>query len=602
MKVKNSVLSADRSQLQMVREMFLRMFRPSLVTSVTLALANIADALVVGNRVGETGLATIGLVTPVYLVYNLLGLGFVSGGAITHSQLTAAENRSRALAHFRMLSALLLGIGTAIAVLGIVFLEALLTGLGAGTDNPALREMCAHYLRPLVTAAPLFFLNFLLYYFVRNDDNPVLAAIGFSVSSILDLVLNIVFVLILDKGVAGAIQATLIAQTVSVCILCTHLFSSRKGILRLKAVLTARDDRREVRRCVRSSIRTGFSSSMSYLFQFLFLLISNHLLISAGMRGKIPGELSVAVLDLVLNCSFVMVSVYQASAEAMSPLAATLAVEHDEPALKYLGRLVSVSALIPGLVLAGILAVFARPVVTVFGLGNPEALDVAVPALRVYLASTPMAGMLTILVSFDQSTCRVRSAALETFLRNAVILLVHTVIIGYFLPQDFWWVFLLSEAGSLIVLLPLHAFIDRKSRRGATPVLSRTITNDNKELGGILSAVEEFCDVHEIPPATAMQLQLAVEELCAVTMLQAFSGKPGEYIRITLTVEKGPRYILHIRNSAPYFNPLDMKMDRARKDMEADIMDSIGVMMVQKKAKSMNYRNYQGYNVLTVEY
>ena len=128
------------------------------------------------------------------------------------------------------------------------------------------------------------------------------------------------------------------------------------------------------------------------------------------------------------------------------------------------------------------------------------------------------------------------------------------------------------------------------------------MTNDNRELGTVLEAVAKFCEEQEIPPGTAVQLQLAVEELCAVTMTHAFSGKPEEYIRVTLAKERGPRYMLHIRNSASYFNPLDMKMEKARDGMTAEVMDSIGVMMVKKKAKNLWYRNYQGYNVMTVEY
>ena len=45
-----------------------------------------------------------------------------------------------------------------------------------------------------------------------------------------------------------------------------------------------------------------------------------------------------------------------------------------------------------------------------------------------------------------------------------------------------------------------------------------------------------------------------------------------------------------------------MKMERVRKDMESEIMDSIGVMMIREKASSISFRNYQGYNVVTVEY
>ena len=84
--------SSGESFRAMPRKMFLRILPPSMISSLTLALANTADALVVGNRVGAAGLATIGLTTPVYLIYSLLGSGFASGGGITHARLTAAAS------------------------------------------------------------------------------------------------------------------------------------------------------------------------------------------------------------------------------------------------------------------------------------------------------------------------------------------------------------------------------------------------------------------------------------------------------------------------------------------------------------------------------
>ena len=181
-------------------------------------------------------------------------------------------------------------------------------------------------------------------------------------------------------------------------------------------------------------------------------------------------------------------------------------------------------------------------------------------------------------------------------------LLTFTLILGLFLPEYFWWVFSLTEGLSLLVTILAHTVFVRRRSEKKIPVISCTMTNDDHELGTVIARLEQFCAAHEVPAGTAVQLQLAVEELCAVTMRQAFSGKPGEYIRITLAVEDGPRYLLHIRNSAPYFNPLDMKMERVRKDMESEIMDSIGVMMIREKASSISFRNYQGYNVVTVEY
>ena len=46
----------------------------------------------------------------------------------------------------------------------------------------------------------------------------------------------------------------------------------------------------------------------------------------------------------------------------------------------------------------------------------------------------------------------------------------------------------------------------------------------------------------------------------------------------------------------------DAEMEKARKDMEASIMDSIGVMMVRRQSKFIYYRNYQGFNTMTVVY
>ena len=596
------VSASGKSFRSMIGTMYLRMFLPSVVSALALSLANVADALVVGNRVGETGLATIGLATPVYLVYSLLGVGYATGGGITHARLTAAEVRDRALCHCRRLSLELLAVGAAIAVLGNVFLDALLTCLGAGAAEPALRQMCAEYVQPLITAAPLFFLSMLLYYFVRSDDNPVLASVGFSVGSVLDLVLNILFVLVLGWGVRGAVYATIIAQAVSAAVLSFHLFAAKKGILRLKALITARAQRSDVTASCGTSRRTGFSSSLSYLFQFLFMLLSNHLLIAAGVRGRIDGAQAVAVFDLVMNCSFVMVAVYQAAAEALSPLAATFSVEHDDPSLRFVLGISALSGLIPGLVLACVLGFLAEPVAVLFGLTGEGVRAMAGYALRVFMLSTPLSGLMLILISFDQSTERVKFAALATFLRTGAVLLPVTLLLGLFCPAAFWWLFPVTEGLSLAVMLLLRTYRFKTGRTETIPVLTRTITNDNRELGSLLEAAQNFCAENNVPAGTSAKLQLAVEELCAVTILQAFSGKPGEYIRVMLAVEPGPRYILHIRNSAPYFNPMDMKMAKVREDMSAELMDSIGVMMVRRQAKDFSFRNYQGYNVITVEY
>ena len=132
------------------------------------------------------------------------------------------------------------------------------------------------------------------------------------------------------------------------------------------------------------------------------------------------------------------------------------------------------------------------------------------------------------------------------------------------------------------------------------PVFTATMDNQNHELSRVLDEVVAFCEEQEIPTKQAILIQLAVEELSVVTMEKAFSGKPDEYIQLTLAREENGDHVIHIRNSAPYFNPLDLRMGKVQKDETEDLMDSVGVMMVRQKVKSLHYRNYEGFNMMTV--
>ena len=51
------------------RQMFLGMLFPAFVSGLALALSDVADAIVVGARVGELGLAAVGIVTPLYMLW-----------------------------------------------------------------------------------------------------------------------------------------------------------------------------------------------------------------------------------------------------------------------------------------------------------------------------------------------------------------------------------------------------------------------------------------------------------------------------------------------------------------------------------------------------
>ena len=588
-----------KKQLWIPKRMFYRVLWPSTISALALAAADIADALVVGSRVGEKGLAAIGIVTPVYMIYNLIGYGFSTGGCVTHGRLTSAGKETEALCHFRRLAVRLLEISVGIAVLGNVLLRPLLSLLGADAGHPELLRLCEEYGRPLLTACPVFMLNFILYDFVRCDDDPGLASTGFTVGCAADLGLNILLVLILGMGVRGSIIATVAAQAISAALMSIHLFRDR-GVLCLRGIVRAVDsDPAATRRSTRRSLNIGFSASVRFIFQTMFLSLGNRLLLRAGDLGIIDGDLYVAVFDVVMNVSYVALALYQASSETMQPLASVFSEEHDRKSLRCTLRLGLTWGMAAGAAVAGLLALFAPSVSAFFGLTDTASRAVSIPAIRIFCLSVLPAGVLIILTGYFQSVGRQGTSRMITLLRGALFLIPAAFVFGWFLPERFWWLFAVCECASLLVTAG-SVLLHRRAQNEQIPVFSAAMDNNNHELGQVLNGLEAYCEARGLSIKKTVLVRLAAEELCLVTMQQAFTGKPDEYIQVTACAETNGDCTLWIRNSAPRFNPFAMETGRLQQNARKELLDSMGVLMVKKQAREMHYRNYEGFNVLMV--
>lgn len=95
---------------------------------------------------------------------------------------------------------------------------------------------------------------------------------------------------------------------------------------------------------------------------------------------------------------------------------------------------------------------------------------------------------------------------------------------------------------------------------------------------------------------------MAVEEMSQAIFTHAQdSGRSGIYIQITLFQSEPGVFDLHIRDNALAFDPFSLRTTKiSEADSEELAMDSMGVLMVKKKAKEFYYRHFQGFNTLLV--
>ena len=572
-------------------KIFYRFFFPTAAASVCLGLANLADSLCVGMVMGESALAAISLVTPIYMVFNVLHLGMAVGGSVTFAQLMGSGKVKQAVNVFRQMLLLALAVSVVLAILGKVFVEPLILLLGADPSQGEVYEMTRSYAVRLLAAAPLFFLNMLFYYFLRCDDGERRASVGLAVSNLLDVGLSFVFVLGFDMGINGAVYSTIVGVGAAVLIYLPHFFK-RANILSLRL---ARPDFKVMFQCY----RTGFSSSSQYIWQFLFFLIINNLLISRH------GESGLAVFNVVLNISYLVVGLFDGAAATIQPLAATFHGERNRQAERDTLRLGLRWGGALGLLLLGAVAFFAPQVSRLFGLSE-DMVGMGTLALRLYCVGGIGVGISMLLSAYWQSIGREYQTMVLTFLRSFAVYLAFAVPLAMGPLTCFWLVYPATEYVSLLIVGLWQMVVNGRKGRAFelddTPIFHRMLQQDTRELSGLLEECEEFCSDQGASMQQTFFVTMAVEEMSqAIFSHSQESGRSGIYIQITLFQSEPGVFDLHIRDNAMAFDPFSLHTNKiSETDSEEMAMDSMGVLMVKKKAKEFYYRHFQGFNTLLV--
>ena len=574
------------------RKIFYRFFFPAVAASVCLGLANLADSLCVGMVMGESALAAISLVSPIYMVFNVLHLGMAVGGSVTFAQLMGSGKVKQAVNVFRQMLLLALMVSVALAILGELFVEPLILLLGADPSQGEVYEMTKSYAVRLLAAAPLFFLNMIFYYFLRCDDGERRASVGLAVSNLLDVGLSFVFVLGFGMGINGAVYSTIVGVGAAVLIYLPHFFR-KANILSLRL---NRPDFKVMFQCY----RTGFSSSSQYIWQFLFFLIINNLLISRH------GESGLAVFNVVLNISYLVVGLFDGVAATIQPLAATFHGERNRQAerdtlrlgLKWGGAL--------GFVLLAAVALFAPQVARLFGLSQ-EMVGMGALALRLYCVGGVGVGASMLLSAYWQAIGKESQTMVLTFLRSFAVYLAFAVPLAMGPLAAFWLVYPATEGLSLAIVGVWQMVTNGRKRRQfadleEAPIFHRMLQQDNQELSGLLEECEEFCAMQGAKMQQTFFVTMAVEEMSQAIFAHAReSGRSGIYIQITLLQSEPGIFDLHIRDNAMAFDPFSLHTNKiSEADSEEMAMDSMGVLMVKEKAKEFYYRHFQGFNTLLV--
>ena len=203
---------------------------PMLIGNIAQQLYSTVDSIVVGNYVGDNALAAVGSAAPILNLIIVLFIGISVGTGIMVSQYFGAKSRE----------GLSYTIGNSILL--TVFASIFMAVVGALVTRPLLELLhtpesiinwCASYLYILfIGGAGLAFYN-ILSGILRGLGDSVSALLYLVVACVLNIILDLLFVIQFGMGVNGVALATAIAQAVS-SVLCAVKLYRMKDLFDLK--------------------------------------------------------------------------------------------------------------------------------------------------------------------------------------------------------------------------------------------------------------------------------------------------------------------------------------------------------------------------------
>ncbi len=339
---------------------------PMLLGNIAQQLYNTVDSVVVGNYVGDNALAAVGSAGPILNLLIVLFVGISMGASIMVSQYFGARDRE-ALSHTIGSSILLTIFATVfVMVVGTLVARPMLELLGT---PDSILDWCTSYLYILfIGGAGMAFYN-ILSGVLRGLGDSMSAVLYLVIACILNIVLDLVFVIYFGLGVNGVALATVIAQIVSAA-LCLWRLYQLKHLFDMKLCYIKWN-----RKYAMNVIRLGVPSGVTQAIMSMSMIVVQSLTNSFG-------EQFIAANVIVMRVDgFAMLPTFSFGT-AMTTFAGQNVGARDYDRVSKGAKQGTILALATSAVITSLIMIFGKYLMSIFT-NTPELVELSMQMMRI---------------------------------------------------------------------------------------------------------------------------------------------------------------------------------------------------------------------------
>lgn len=415
----------------------LRFVFPSIIMMVFTSIYSIVDGLFVSNFVGKTPFAAINMVMPVLTILGSFGFMIGAGGTAIVGKNLGEGNREKANRYFSMLIYVVIGLGVAFGLLGLLFMRPLAIFLGTNGD---MLEYCVLYGRVILVALPFFMLQNSFQNFFVMAEKPNLGLAVTVISGVLNIILDALFILVFRWGLFGAAFATALSQAAGAVIALIYFAKKNRSLLQL-IPKTGLEGRILWKACT-----NGSSEMVGNLAASVVTMLYNFQLM------RLIGEDGVAAFGVIAYFGFIFSAIFYGYAVGCSPIVSYQFGAENHMELKNLFRK-SLSIIgITGIIMVLLSRLGAIPLSKMFVGYDAELFELTVHGFKIYSIAFLFSGFSAFGSAFFTALNDGLVSALISFLRTFIFEIGSILLLPLIMGVDgIWAAIVAAELAALIV-------------------------------------------------------------------------------------------------------------------------------------------------------
>jgi len=457
-----SKVSSQDLGTQPIGKLLVKQAVPASIGILVMSLNILVDTIFVGNWIGSVAIAAINVVLPVSFFIAALGMSIGVGGSSIISRALGSNEKSKALKTFGNQIALTLSLTVIMVCFGLYYADDIIPVFGG---KGAIFEPAKTYYEIILYGVPVLAMCMMGNPVIRAEGKPKFAMMAMLFPSVGNLILDVIFIKVLDLGMEGAAWATT-GSYVLCGLYILWFFLSKNSELKINF------SHLKLQSSIVSEISSlGFVTlSRQAVVSVTYLLMNNILYDFGGETSvtayAIVGRMLMFALFPVFGITqgFLPIAGYNYGAQAYDRVEKTIAT-----AIKYAAILASIIFVM--------LMVFPLPITKMFT-SDVEVLKETPDAMRWVFAATPIIAVQLIGAAYFQAVGKAIPALLLTLTRQGFFFIPLIFILPKFYGElGVWMAFPISDVLSTIVTaIFLHREVKRlKAHNGPQSETTETL-------------------------------------------------------------------------------------------------------------------------------